>query len=350
MFWEVNAEVPSIRIGDPLNDDNLRPFERRLLVVELQSTFTGDRSKVDVANRVFLEDPTMREFLSSPEAGAAYIQDHMLPFTQKYTVEDCVALLTNPPESVKQATNEFVKKMARGGIGPQPGEDGQAIVAISAAKQLLLNVHEMVKTFGFMKNYLFRTLKIIPGLGRDQGTAQKPSKLDNMRNASALYPFLFKYDETRNGFQRLSLNVAKFNELVQQHGVHNIGLIEQFPNVFDLRDMLKDLQAEIDDAAWSADCPVSTQMSDDVECEMMTEAVDLVSLQAYADLGTDRQQTLLDRYIRKIQLHGFEDDAFPGLRCLKVRYIQKYNIAGRKYATGLSLQNLTKEARAAACQ
>ena len=128
MFWEVNEEAPSIRVADPESEKDLHPFIRRCLVLEMLSTFTGEPSRVDIPNRVFYEDPTLRTWLQSPAARNVYMLEHLLPFMQRYCIDDCLDKLANPGEEIMSVTKEFVKQMARGGLRKVIEEAGPSAV------------------------------------------------------------------------------------------------------------------------------------------------------------------------------------------------------------------------------
>lgn len=80
--------------------------------------------------------------------------------------------------------------------------------------------------------------------------------------------------------------------------------------------------------------------------------VDLPALKAYAALKIDRRQEMLELYIKQMEEHGATVAGRENLCALSKRYWRKCIagvFTGRLYGPRLSLQGLTREARAAAC-
>ena len=91
----------------------------------------------------------------------------------------------------------------------------------------------------FLRNYVDKSITIIPRSKHDTGTVKKPSKLDNLKKAVNVFPYLFKHDASKQGFDRLSLDVVKVNFLVAQYGADALaGRIDYFPSVSETRELL----------------------------------------------------------------------------------------------------------------
>eukprot|EP00959_Pyramimonas_sp_CCMP1952_P453066 9467634-Pyramimonas_sp.AAC.1 len=94
--------LPFIK-GNPNDMASLRPFVRRLLVLEVEASFMGNPDAVDPEKRAFREDPTLTAFLESPEARLAYIKNCLIPFIEDTSPEDwelALAAGNSPPSFV----------------------------------------------------------------------------------------------------------------------------------------------------------------------------------------------------------------------------------------------------------
>ena len=114
IYLEWNRAYPSIR-GDWRNMQSLRAFWRRLAVIELGAVFTSDPTKVRIADRVF-EEKDLAAFLSGGDARLIYIRNHLIPFIQKHTADECREMLKNPSPTIVEATKRVVAQMANGGL------------------------------------------------------------------------------------------------------------------------------------------------------------------------------------------------------------------------------------------
>ena len=91
-LWEVN---------DP--PESTGPFEatiRRTMVLKSKSRFVSCNSLADPPNGVFLKDPTLLTFVTSPPAGAAMVRHVLYPFMLKYSREQCVEFLGDNGEKL----------------------------------------------------------------------------------------------------------------------------------------------------------------------------------------------------------------------------------------------------------
>ena len=58
-FWEMNLITPSIK-GNPAEVSRMKSWTRRLVIIELGSSYTTNEDLLDVENKVFMEDSTAR--------------------------------------------------------------------------------------------------------------------------------------------------------------------------------------------------------------------------------------------------------------------------------------------------
>jgi len=201
-YWEVNQCLPSIS-PSPNDIKAMKAFFRRLLVVKLKASFTSDVNLAKSTDRVFKEDSTLSSFLESPEARLAYMQAFLIPFVQKYSASECVAMLVNPPQSIKDDTLEITRRMANGGlenptepIGVPTQIGGPADQALLEARRLVEIAHSI--TQGNRTNvHVMAKHKDIPGLwskpqdraqGKGSGRAPKKTKFQNLEEAMRQWP------------------------------------------------------------------------------------------------------------------------------------------------------------------
>lgn len=67
---------------------------------------------MSVGDRIFQNDYSLSSSLSSGEAALVYLRYFLLPFMAKYSEEDCVRILEEPPADVLQMSKDFVMQMA----------------------------------------------------------------------------------------------------------------------------------------------------------------------------------------------------------------------------------------------
>ena len=131
-----------------------------------------------------------------------------------------------------------------------------------------------------MKVYTLKEIPLIPGTKTQSANGKKASKIDNFRQAISEFPFLFEFDFTRQGFNRLVLESDRFNQLLFQYGVECLGAsnLRDFPNVFETRKALAhEVEVFIDKELGtyhSVDRPIiATQMHDVTGAGTCTEIV-----------------------------------------------------------------------------
>eukprot|EP00959_Pyramimonas_sp_CCMP1952_P277137 5793579-Pyramimonas_sp.AAC.1 len=63
---------------------------------------------------------------------------------------------------------------------------------------------------------------------------KKPCRLETFRKAVRENPILFEFDMSENGYNRLQLDVGRFNDITTRHGQQYFGgLVQQLPSVFE---------------------------------------------------------------------------------------------------------------------
>ena len=100
-FWEVNKEVPYAKVQDAEDEETWKPFLRRINIIKLLSVFTSNEADVNHEKNIYMEDPSLRSFFTSPDGRFAYLFDHILPLVRKFPLESALDLLNNPSEDEK---------------------------------------------------------------------------------------------------------------------------------------------------------------------------------------------------------------------------------------------------------
>lgn len=83
-IWEMNISTPKIK-ADPNNLPSLKSWIRRLIVCDMDSSFSSSQNEVNVESRVFEEDDSLKKFLNSDVCRIAYIKHQLLPFIKFHT-------------------------------------------------------------------------------------------------------------------------------------------------------------------------------------------------------------------------------------------------------------------------
>jgi hypothetical protein len=346
----LNAELPYIKVAS-VEDHGLTPFTRRILCVDLVSRFTGDESQANVAERVYKEDPTLREFLQSPVARHIRLHQHLLPLLQEYSVVDMQNFLSDPGDDLVAATLKLVQQMAAGGMQVANGVGDESV--LTDCIKVLSDFHKTVQVKGtVVKKYLVRTNAEIPGHQRLTARDGKPSKIDNFKKYVEKYPYLFKETDDGNGYYKLDCDLTLIDTLLEKYGKDVMGEICEHPIVFDVANFCFDMpDQDCDDDNADNGAPMLTQMDADSAAGKCIEVVDLEALQTYIKTKDKRNTAVkaVANYIKKVGRDGSTDDRFPGKVCHEVAYIRKFGIPGRRYCVGPSLQTIGREARAVAC-
>jgi hypothetical protein len=353
--WECN-NAPRLRLpgaADPkvalANFDvkKVRSMIRRVRVVDYYAIFVGDPTKVDIANKVFLDDSELIELFSSGLGAYLHLHEYLLPFLAKYTLKEVRSILANPSGAQLKLVEEFVKEM----FGVTEGNENDCFDktgddAAHQAATVLAKVHEAtVAKEGFVKRYFFQTLHAIPGSQKVEGTLEKPSKLDNFRKMVDMHKYLFKFDFTKDGYRRLRIDLARFNATASRCSVPDYTC---YPIVFDMMEELKDaadydpefISDEVSTRGDSLTPRVGTQMDGEhVDAKAVEVVVNMQALRQFekdASLKRDEKK-LLKAYLVRLRTHGRKLDAFPDGMVLDVDYVAR---SGRLYAVGVTQQCL----------
>ena len=78
----MNTVYPSIK-GDPNDIASLKSWTRRLVVFEMEESFTFNNTELDIESRIFEEVLSLRKFLGSNDCRFAYILHQLLPFVSE---------------------------------------------------------------------------------------------------------------------------------------------------------------------------------------------------------------------------------------------------------------------------
>ena len=73
-FWEMNLIAPCIH-GDPSTIKTLESWTRRILVIELHSSFVATQDEIDVDAKLFKGDANLRTFFQSGDAAYIYLNN-----------------------------------------------------------------------------------------------------------------------------------------------------------------------------------------------------------------------------------------------------------------------------------
>eukprot|EP00971_Amphidinium_carterae_P325935 6456496-Amphidinium_carterae.1 len=162
----MNLITPTIK-GNHKDLESLKSWTRRLIVLELGSSYTSKDEDVDLEKRVFKEDPTLGTFLSSGDARLIYMKRVMIPFMRTHTAEECAGFLCSPGKEVVDATANYVRKMAAGGQrdmgkGAVDGGEGGTDSAGAEARLMLEAVHKGTPVGDKVKEYRVRRVSKLP--------------------------------------------------------------------------------------------------------------------------------------------------------------------------------------------
>ena len=218
----MNLITPSIK-GNSNDVGRMKSWTRRLAVIELGSSYTTNEELLDVENRVFLEDPTLGSFLGGAAARLIYTKNFLLPFIRETTAEECGRILNDPPQTVQDATTEFVRKMAAGGTRDQeslilvPGEDPP----VTEAQETLKMVHSKTPVGNVVREYQIRRVAELPGTTYKSKKGKK-SKWEVFQELTGKFTHYFKVTSDTSA-RKLDIDVAKFEDIMALRGVAKFG-------------------------------------------------------------------------------------------------------------------------------
>ena len=111
--WNLSEKVPYVSGLDTPGAGDWHAWHRRFLDVRLDAVFTSKRDDIDPPNYVYAADATLVDELSRPEMGTVFLKHVILPFLREYTYDELVAMLENPGEIIENATEDFIRNLAR---------------------------------------------------------------------------------------------------------------------------------------------------------------------------------------------------------------------------------------------
>ena len=91
-MWEVNEP--------PRCSGAFEATARRTMVLQSKAKFVSCKNSVNPADGVFLKDPTLLTFVTSPPAGAAMVRHAYYPFMLRHAREECVRFLSDNGEEL----------------------------------------------------------------------------------------------------------------------------------------------------------------------------------------------------------------------------------------------------------
>lgn len=239
-YWEMNLIVPAIH-GNPAEVDLLESWWRRFLVVDFASKYVADVPSVDIDNKVFLSDPSLREFFESGLAKFIFVHEFLFPFMKRYNQAHCYSYLDKPPPELLERAKQFTQKMANGGfnayITPVARDEAveglyEMAMQISADERLLRDLHaEMDERHVYLKTHVINKHKSIPGTCL-ASTKGKETKIDHVHRAIATNPWIFKWEPREKGFRKLGMNMEKFEDAIGPNSGGVFGTSEEWGNIW----------------------------------------------------------------------------------------------------------------------
>lgn len=342
-FWENNRTFPSIK-GDYRKMDKLKSFTRRLIALELSSSFTTNPECVDVGRKVFEDDPGLTDFLAGDGARLAYIKRFLIPFIKKFSPQQCIAAMLDPPERVKQTTRRVVGQMANGGL-----ECPAELTTISEDAETLREAEEMCRkvhaeTVGErnIKSYNVGKIKCLPGVTKP--SRKSKSKLDHFEAYVDRWPHLFTHGNDDVTFDRLDIDLPKFEQAFRELGADKFGGNWSDRNsVWVCKELLREAAAE--DFEHERDLAPGIVRTDVLE---LTEIVNITALAEYLDDASaeDPKAREAASLVERVQTEGGRVGG--DYATIQVTYYSLHGIPGRWYARGPSAQKLSRTARRAA--
>ena len=333
-------------MGSTTDVESLRSFSRRLLVLTLESTFAPIGEQVDIAQRRFLEDPSLDPFLEGEEARYAYVRYFLLPRRKKYTRADLIMSLTSPTDRIRHDTIAFVRKMANGGMtDPDPlgldlstGSTGasssnDAPVPVSQSEELVCKVHAGAAGLQRLTSPTVCRMTFIPGLQAHPSKKGKNSRVDTLRDAVRDFPYLLP-ERADGTYLKLDIDCIRFCSLLDKYGRGCFGGWGEWGVMWDLKTSVR---LSFYEGLGEEDCQ---ETASDLDACELDELVNVARLRRRAHAGNDRRPGMLAQYIRRCETEGLLTGDFAVVR---VGYYRKHELPGRLYARGPALQKLTQD-------
>ena len=139
-------------MGGQSRNLTIQLMRNMIRVVDFESSFTSDPVEVNIAERRFLEDVTLRPFLRGDIAKAIYARDHCSPFMERISPSQREDMLRNLDGPGLEKTTVFVRQMA--GNNPQESENNGDP---SESQKILTLMHKKTHNRNFvLPAYIFR--------------------------------------------------------------------------------------------------------------------------------------------------------------------------------------------------
>ena len=346
-------------------------YERRLRCVVLRSKFTQDPAKVCQAERTYLADDTLKDWLRGPEASCVFWVTVLMPFIRKSTRSECEARVKIPNEQVSMDTDWLRRKMARIGNPDIPpaacdGVPSQAIAPAdreaSVCESVVRETHiAALETDAHMRDMWSGAVGKLPRIPSNIGVKvrkspqdRRPTKTDILDAAIAQFPYLLQKIDGQLRLGKLT-HKYRFRQLYVDRYESLLSRIsaDSGASVADMFGTWADWGS-----SWSADrerrfvgeMPPHVGEKWSADQVSVCELVNIDNLRRYALSGQDRRPEQLAEFIR---LHEAIGELGAGGGSKAAQYYARKIICGREmgrmYARQVSMQTVTREAREAAC-
>lgn len=347
--WEMNKQHFRIRIPVTGNARKLRSFMRRFRTIQMESSFTANADGEDIENRIFRDDPTLPEFLRSPDARYIYVHKVLIPFLQKWTDQDCVMYLKRSTPDVLEATHVMILRMANGGTEDPEDVDkrdtsGKRDERVVEAEKLVRMAHIHTLNAKFATKDSINRIKTIPGT---YGTSKKGkvSKFENFEAARNLLPFLFGPRTHKSTYPRLQINLLKLETCMDELGWESFGgSIEDWGSVWSMKAQLEQMMSSSLNDVWYDEAADQNHVQ--TPAGSLAETINVVRLAEMVEqLGGNANEELRDVQ-NLLERHRTESVARTvDFSTIIVMYVRKHEIPGRRWAVGPSMQKCPKWAR-----
>lgn len=359
-YWETNWAFPSIQ-GDPANIASLKSFWRRIIVLEMGSSFTSCASEEDPEKKVFKEEAELTSILQSGDARLCYIMYHLKPFMAKYGPDDCRRLLLDPPAAIRQKSKRVVATMANGGVDvPEGWEDESTQEKLKAAAAVVVKkVHSQTAPRLSFKVYETGKMKVVPGVYKPS-TKNVKTKAEEFELALQRWPYLL-LKEGSYDVVRLMVDPGKIDKLLEEIGPSHVNNgYEGWGEVWEIKNSFRSVP--IMENFWDPTMEMSLEEKecDTVACALK-EQMNVVALAMFLSDPTNMLRDLYpgvdvpdmeisEEHKQRIQsvLSRFQEKQDGDFGEAAITYYRKHGIPGRRYPRGPAAIHLPRSCRPAA--
>lgn len=185
-------------------------------------------------------------------------------------------------------------------------------------------------------------MKEVVGAWTAAKSGQK-TKWDNFTAAVSQWPYLFDLPVCGKCV-RADIELHVLDALLQElgHGCFGGGF-EDWGSVFKLKKEFAARGAAEADEDYDVD--VQAPIEGDTNAGHLWEIVNVKTLEEFAATASEDRRAKIEEYLRRHQREGHREGDYS---TMKVLYIRKHGMPGRRYAVGPSLQKLNRAERAAA--